>query len=211
MRYSLGSIVGVCLVLIIVAMTYPWQTGAIVVILAAAKILAAVRPRRLAALFARVDRVSAAIPARPALPRRGARTLDAFRGMKPARFEQAIAELAQGDDRVLAAHPVGGSGDGGIDVRVKLHNGTAWFIQCKRNQRGNNVPPQVIRDANGAYRDLHHCHHAAVITTADFTRQAYETNRRFRSPLTLFTGHDVAAWANGTGPAPWDVPIHHGG
>lgn len=75
-------------------------------------------------------------------------------------------------------------------------------MQCKRYKQGNNVPARDVRDANGAYRDLHHCHHAVIVTTSDFTAQAYEHNAAFRPPLRLINGTALEAWANG-GTPPW--------
>lgn len=147
--------------------------------------------------------IAIARPTRPTAP--GPSTAEGFYRLDPTQFEHAIARLARSDPRVRAAAPVGGSGDDGIDVLVELRNGERWFIQCKRHQYGNNVGSGVLRDANGSYRELHGCHHAAVVTTAGFTRQAKETNDRFRHPLALFTGQDTEEWANG-GPAPWDRP-----
>ncbi|MEU1134143.1 restriction endonuclease [Streptomyces sp. NPDC005900] len=138
---------------------------------------------------------------RSVLPRQ--RTAATFHQLSPSRFEHAVAHLARTDPRVRGAAVVGGTGDGGIDIRVELNDGTHWFIQCKRNKQGNNVGSGVIRDANGAYRDLHSCHRAAIVTTADFTAQAYATNDRLHRPLTLFTGQDLTRWAGG-GPAPWE-------
>lgn len=172
------------------AKSWPAQTGAALAVLAVLAVLSVVQPAR--------------HTARP-----GPRTPEAFYQLTPEGFEHAIADLARADRRVRSAIPVGGSGDGGIDVRVELHTGARWFIQCKRNQYGNNVGPSVIRDANGSYRELHGCHHAAVITTADFTEQAKNTNDRFEYPLALFTGQDVEAWARG-GPAPWDRRLRRG-
>lgn len=183
--WSLAGIGALC----IAAKVWPEQTIAVIVIVAALALIRVARPAH--------------------APVRRPRTAEGFYHLTPTEFEHAIAGLARADSRVRSAQPVGGSGDGGIDVRVELHTGARWFIQCKRNQHGNNVGPGVIRDANGSYRELHGCHHAAVITTAGFTAQAKNTNERFEYPLALFTGQDVEAWACG-GPAPWDRRLRRG-
>lgn len=191
----------VALVIAGIAKTWPVLTGLAVGLIGAAFVLRAIRP-------AWLRRLHSTMPGnpfhRPALPAPGRRTIEAFHRLSPGRFEQAIAELAHQTPNVTAATVVGGSGDGGMDVRVKLANGTDVLIQCKRYRKGNNVPSRDIRDTNGAYRDLHRCHQAAIVTTADFTRDAYATNAQLPQRLRLVNGEALVAWANGTGPAPWN-------
>lgn len=183
-----------------VAKTWPVLTALTTVLIGAALILRAIQP-------AWLTRFRNPLPGlsfyRPALPAPGRRTVEAFHRLSPGRFEQAIAELAQQDHNVTAATVVGGAGDGGMDVRVKLANGSDVLIQCKRYRKGNNVPARDVRDTNGAYRDLHRCQQAAIVTTADFTRNAYATNAQLTQRLRLVNGDALTAWANGTGPAPW--------
>jgi hypothetical protein len=130
-------------------------------------------------------------------------TLQNFHRMTPADFEHAIAALAREDHRVHTAHRVGGANDRGADVLVHLHDGRRILIQCKHHQPGNNVSSGVVQTINGVYRDLHHCHHAVIVTTAAFTRAAHETNNRLPYAIRLIDGTALTSWANGHTPAPW--------
>lgn len=186
-----------------------WPTPTIVLLvlavvgIATAAILFVVRPAWVSVQAGRVARARArvriAMPQRSALPRQ--LTAEAFHRLSPGRFEHAVAELARDDD-TMHATVVGGSGDGGADVLVKRKDGSNVLIQCKRYKKGNNVPSRDIRDANGAYWDLHGCHRAVIVTTADFTKDAKATNARLRQQVRLVNGADLAAWADGTGPSP---------
>lgn len=183
----------------VIAKTWPVLTAAAVVLLAIGAVTTARKPAWL--------QYAARLPIinfyRPRLPARGHRSINAFQRMTPARFEQAIAELALEDrDHVATATTVGGSNDRGADVLVTLHNGYRILVQCKRYRPGNNVGSQVIQTINGVYRDLHHCHTAVIVTTAHFTADAYETNRLLPQPIRLINGPQLEAWANGGNP-PW--------
>jgi restriction system protein len=191
--------VGVTLIGMGIAKTWPALTIATVTLAGTILILRAVRPRRLTRIL---DRINLPTLHRPALPARGRRTLDAFHRMTPARFEQAIAELAQQDPEVLRAIAVGQANDRGMDVHVHLTDGRRILIQCKHHEPGNNVGSPVVQTINGVYRDIHHCHAAAIVTTADFTRAAIDTNTMLPAPIRLINGAALVQWANG-GPPPW--------
>lgn len=198
-QLTLGGLAVTLFIGYILVKSYPLQAIPALIAIAAVVILAVIRPRRLAGLFHGADRIAAALPARSALPRQ--LTAEAFHRLSPGRFEHAVAELARDDD-TMHATVVGGSGDGGADVLVKRKDGSNVLIQCKRYKKGNNVPSRDIRDANGAYWDLHGCHRAVIVTTADFTKDAKATNARLRQQVRLVNGADLAAWADGTGPSP---------
>ncbi|WP_329376064.1 restriction endonuclease [Streptomyces sp. NBC_01483] len=190
---------GVTLIGMGVAKTWPALTIAAVALTGIILILRAVRPRRLTRIL---ERISIPTLYRPALPARGRRTLDAFHRMTPARFEQAIAELAQNDPDVLQAIAVGQANDRGMDVHVHLTDGRRILIQCKHHEPSNNVGSPVVQTINGVYRDIHHCHEAAIVTTAGFTRAAIETNTMLPRPIRLINGDALVQWANG-GLPPW--------
>lgn len=181
------------------AKTWPVLTSLTVGLIAVLAVLRAVRPRRLAPLL---DRLGTLTLHRPALPARGRRTLEAFHRMTPARFEQAIAELAHKDPTVHTATAVGQANDRGADVLIHLTDGRRILIQCKHHEPGNNVGSPVVQTINGVYRDIHHCHEAAIVTTAGFTRAAFDTNAMLPTPIRLINGDALVQWANG-GPPPW--------
>ncbi|MFZ3592303.1 restriction endonuclease [Streptomyces sp. BH104] len=183
--------------------TWPMYTGLAVAVILLAIIVVGVRPRRLDRLTARIGQVASRVrivmPQRSVIPAQ--RTVESFHRLTPGRFEEAVAELASLDRDTVQATVVGGSGDGGMDVRVKRADGTDVLVQCKRYRKGGNVPARDIRDANGAYRDLHRCHRAVIVTTSDFTRDAKATNAVLPQRIRLVNGADLVAWANG-GPSP---------
>jgi restriction system protein len=179
--------------------TWPIPASIILGLLAAALITHAIRPARLAPLWRALGRT---FQHHTGLPSAGYRTLQHFHRMTPADFEHAIAELALEDHRVHTAHRVGGANDRGADVFVHLNDGRRILIQCKRYRGGNNIGSETIQTINGVYRDLHHCHHAVIVTTAGFTRAAHETNNRLPYAIRLIDGTALEQWANG-GHAPW--------
>jgi restriction system protein len=180
--------------------TWPIPAGIILGLAAATLITHAIRPARLAPLWRALGRTTRH---HTRLPDAGYRTLQNFHRMTPADFEHAIAELALEDHRVHTAHRVGGANDRGADVLIHLHDGRRILIQCKHHQPGNNVSSGVVQTINGVYRDLHHCHHAVIVTTAAFTRAAHETNNRLPYAIRLIDGTALTSWANGHTPAPW--------
>ena len=187
--------------------SWPLYTGLVLGVAVVATVVVAVLARRcsgrLGGVKARIAKVTST--ARHVLPKRSAipsqRTVEAFYALSPGKFEQAIAELAMEDDDTMQATVVGGSGDGGMDVRVLRSDGSHVLVQCKRYRKGGNVPARDVRDANGAYWDLHRCHRAVIVTTADFTRDAKATNTRLRQQVRLVNGGALVAWATG-GPSP---------
>lgn len=192
----------VALVLFGVAKTWPLYTSLALGLTAVIAVLAVVRPRRLAPVLNRATAITDAIAARRSpLPALGHRTLERFQHMQPYEFEKAIAALAREDRRVAHAEQVGGANDRGADVLIQLRDGRRIMIQCKR-YNGHNVSSEDVVKTNGAYYDLHHCDAAVIVTTADFTRDAEETNRRLGYRIRFIDGHALEQWANG-GHAPW--------
>jgi hypothetical protein len=117
-------------------------------------------------------------------------------------FEHAIAALAREHHHVAHATKSGGTGDRGLDVLVQLHNRDRILIQCKHYAPGrNNVSGPDVREIVGSVI-AHQCQYGIIVTTSDFTAEAYDTNRGLgRNALTLINGDRLAAWANG-GPRP---------
>lgn len=191
------------LILLGVAKTWPLYTALAVGLIATAAVLAVVRPRRLTPLINRATAITDAINARRSpLPAPGRRTIAAFQRMRPDQFETAIAALCHEHPTVHTATRVGAANDRGADVIAHLYDGRRILIQCKRYRDGNNVGSETVQTINGVYRDIHHCHQAVIVTTAGFTRSAYDTNARLPHGIRLIDGHALEQWANG-GHAPW--------
>lgn len=180
--------------------TWPLISGALLTLAAALLILRATRPTRLGALWNRLDRITERRRLLP--PRTAVRPLRLFQQMTPGRFENAIAELAREHPTVRTATAVGQANDRGADVLVHLKDDRRILIQCKKYRDGNNIGSETVQTINGVYRDIHHCDLAAIVTTANFTRSAIDTNAMLPRQLRLVDGHGLVAWANG-GPPPW--------
>jgi restriction system protein len=198
-RFSLTGAAITLLVLYVVVRTWPVQAIIIAVLLATVAIVRAIQPALLGHVWRVLNRLTGR---RSALPRSPVRTLTTFQSMSPARFEQAIAELARETPGVRTATTHGGANDRGADVLVHLTDGRRILIQCKRYARGNNIGSETVQTINGVYRDIHHCDQAAIVTTAAFTWQAAETNAMLAQPIQLIDGNRLVSWANG-GPPPW--------
>lgn len=192
----------IALTVIAVAKSWPVYTTVAVALLAGYLILRAVRPARLRGLFDRVDATTSAVNARRrALPATG-RTLAAFQHMHHDHFERAIADLAREHPAVLRAAKCGQTADRGLDVLVELHDGRRILIQCKHYRPGNNVGGPAVREIVGSVI-ANGCHFGAIVTTADFTAEAYATNGILGpSALALVNGSSLVQWANGGRP-PW--------
>lgn len=106
--------------------------------------------------------------------------------LTPQQFEERIRYLLQdlGWERV---ERVGGSGDGGVDLRA-IYRGQRYIVQCKR-YRGR-VGPQYLRDLEGARRH-EHADRAMLVTTGYFTQQGYAWVRG--KPIDLWDGRFLAA------------------
>lgn len=198
-----GWWIAVVLTVIAAVRTWPLYTALAAGLIAAAAIIAVVRPGRLARPLAWAATIIGIINARRTrLPAPGHRTLDAFQRMNHRQFEHAIAALAQEDRRVAHAEQVGQANDRGADVLIHLRDGHRILIQCKHHQHGNNVGSDTIQITNGVYRDIHHCDAAVIVTTAGYTRAAIHTNALLPAPIRLIDGPALEAWAN-SGHAPW--------
>lgn len=106
--------------------------------------------------------------------------------LTPVQFEERIQYLLQdlGWERV---ERVGGSGDGGVDLRGS-YRGQRYIVQCKR-YRGR-VEPKYLRDLEGA-RHHEHADRALLVTTGHFTPQGYAWVRG--KPIDLWDGRFLAA------------------
>ncbi|WP_330328192.1 restriction endonuclease [Streptomyces pseudovenezuelae] len=181
-----------------IAKTWPIQTIAVLALTAVGLIIAARKPAWLQHAARRLPTIQ-----RSHLPAHGHRTLTHFHNLTPAAFERAITDLALEHPAVCTATHVGQANDRGADVIAHLYDGRRILIQCKRHKDGNNVGSETIQTINGVYRDIHHCHAAVIITTANYTRAALETHARLPYGIRLIDGPALESWANGHAPAPW--------
>jgi restriction system protein len=200
--FTWGGVAITVICLYIAARTWPVQAIILAVLIGTAALVRVIRPRRLARLWSGLEWIA---EHRRALPRntRGRRTLDTFLRMHHDRFEHAIADLASEHPDVRHASKSGGTGDRGLDVLVELRNGARILIQCKHYAPGhNNVGGPAVREIVGSVI-ANSCHFGAIVTTSDFTADAYATNNELGpNRLALINGHGLEQWANGGRP-PW--------
>lgn len=109
---------------------------------------------------------------------------DALR-LTPPQFEERIQYLLRdlGWERV---ERVGGSGDGGVDLRA-VYRGQRYIVQCKRYN--GRVGPKYLRDLEGA-RHHEHADRALLVTTGHFTQQGVAWVRG--KPIDLWDGRVLA-------------------
>lgn len=109
-----------------------------------------------------------------------ARDLDGLLSLDPYEFEHAVAAVLRGvgwtDVEVTK-----GSGDRGIDVVGIDRDGWRTVVQCKRYSYSPVGGPDV-RNLAGA-RAEHGADRAMLVTTATFTKQAYEAAERTQIEL----------------------------
>ncbi|MGY1453439.1 restriction endonuclease [Streptomyces sp. SS8] len=124
-----------------------------------------------------------------------------YEAMEAEEFEQAVAALCERDG-CRDVEVVGGAGDLGADVLATAPDGRRVVIQCKRYSDTNKVGSQDVQRFGGTCYTVHEAQVAAVVTTGDFTAPAAEYARR--CGILCFDRHALAAWSDGTGPAPWE-------
>lgn len=128
-------------------------------------------------------------------------TAEEYGAMDADTFEQAIAALCERDG-CTNVQVVGGAGDLGADVLATAPDGRTVVIQCKRYGPVNKVGSQELQRFGGTCFAVHEAQVAAVVTTGEFTQPAVEYAEQC---AILCVDHTrLAAWTDGTGPAPWN-------
>ncbi|MFP8959870.1 restriction endonuclease [Streptomyces nanhaiensis] len=125
-----------------------------------------------------------------------------YDAMEAEEFEQAVAALCERDG-CRDVEVVGGAGDLGADVVATAPDGRRVVVQCKRYSDTNKVGSQDVQRFGGTCYTVHEAQVAAVVTTGDFTAPAAEYAQR--CGILCFDRHALAAWSDGTGPAPWEA------
>ncbi|MEV6787648.1 restriction endonuclease [Streptomyces sp. NPDC051098] len=122
--------------------------------------------------------------------------------LDPVAFEQAVAALCERDG-CRDIDVVGGAGDLGADVVATAPDGRHVVIQCKRYGPVNKVGSQDVQRFGGTCFAVHEAQVAAVVTTGAFTLPATEYAEQ--CGIVCFDADALAAWEDGTGPAPWEA------
>ena len=97
-----------------------------------------------------------------------------LRTVPPGRFEDIVTRLISKFPDLSNVKKVGGSGDGGVDIRARRNNkfgGHGVIIQVKRYSR--NVQAQYVVNLIGA-KTTEQCAEAVLITTSGFSQGARE-------------------------------------
>ncbi|MFI5586346.1 restriction endonuclease [Amycolatopsis sp. NPDC051758] len=128
------------------------------------------------------------------------REITRYGTMAPAEFEQALAVLCARDG-CTDVDVTGKAGDLGADVVARSPAGAKVVLQAKRYATTNKVTGPDLQRFGGTCFTVHHAHVAAVVTTSTFTKAAHEYARH--AGIRLIDAAGLAAWAGGTGPAPW--------
>ncbi|MFK8908318.1 restriction endonuclease [Streptomyces sp. YS-3] len=128
-------------------------------------------------------------------------TAEEYGAMDADTFEEAIAALCERDG-CTDVQVVGGAGDLGADVVATAPDGRSVVIQCKRYGPVNKVGSQELQRFGGTCFAVHEAQVAAVVTTGEFTQPAVEYAEQCGIRCVDHLG--LAAWTDGTGPAPWN-------
>ncbi|MFV8133135.1 restriction endonuclease [Streptomyces syringium] len=128
--------------------------------------------------------------------------MPAYESMSPEEFEEAVAELCTRDG-CSDVQVTGGAGDLGADVVATAPDGRRVVIQCKRYSPDHKVGSQELQRFGGTCFAVHGAHTATVVTTSAFTQPgaAYAA----QCGIGCFGAEELAAWAAGTGPSPWEA------
>lgn len=125
----------------------------------------------------------------------------AYDAMDADAFEQAVAALCERDG-CRDVGVVGGANDLGADVVATGPDGRRIVIQCKRYGAANKVGSQELQRFGGTCFTVHEADVAALVTTSSFTEPAVDYAAH--TGIRCFGGAALAAWADRTGPAPWE-------
>ncbi|MEV6796295.1 restriction endonuclease [Streptomyces sp. NPDC051320] len=123
-----------------------------------------------------------------------------FSALDPEGFEAAVAALCERDG-CREVEVVGGAGDLGADVVAIAPDGRRVVVQCKLYGPTNKVGSQELQRFGGTCWTIHGAQLAAVVTTSQFTEPAQEYAAA--CGIRCVDGARLAAWAEGSGPAPW--------
>ncbi|MEV8565535.1 restriction endonuclease [Streptomyces sp. NPDC051322] len=123
-----------------------------------------------------------------------------FPVLDPEGFEAAVAALCERDG-CREVEVVGGAGDLGADVVAIAPDGRRVVVQCKLYGPTHKVGSQDLQRFGGTCWTIHGAQLAAVVTTSQFTEPAREYAAA--SGIRCVDGACLAAWAKGSGPAPW--------
>lgn len=126
--------------------------------------------------------------------------IERYQAMEPDAFEHEVAQLCERDG-CLDVQVVGGANDLGADVVATAPDGRRVVIQCKRYGADNKVGSQDVQRFGGTCYAVHDAHVAAVVTTSEFTGPA--ADYADQCGILCFDQDALAAWATGTGTAPW--------
>jgi restriction system protein len=125
--------------------------------------------------------------------------LDRVDAMSGAQFEELVSELLRRDGYANVA-VVGRSGDQGVDVTARTHNGRKIAVQCKRQVR--NVPADRVRNLIGAVHSAYTGHQGVLVTNQDYTQPAYHEGQ---GKIIMIGRQQLSTWMAGK---PLDLPTH---
>ncbi|MEU6995716.1 restriction endonuclease [Streptomyces sp. NPDC046465] len=130
-----------------------------------------------------------------------------FAALDPDGFEAAVAGLCERDG-CRETEVVGGAGDLGADVLAIAPDGRRVVVQCKQYGPANKVGSQDLQRFGGTCWSVHGAQLAVVVTTSQFTEPALEYAES--CGIRCVDGDELAAWAEGSGPAPWGPAMVEG-
>jgi Restriction endonuclease len=118
----------------------------------------------------------------PLLPTVPASAREAHAMLSDDAFEYLAGAVIMARDNCHFHSHVGGSGDQGIDVRLRNQYGFPVGVQAKRYQPGTTVPSYQVRDFSGAL-GMENAVYGYFVTTASLTEDGKTAVRR--SPRTI--------------------------
>ncbi|WP_309141312.1 restriction endonuclease [Streptomyces composti] len=121
--------------------------------------------------------------------------------LTPDEFEQAVAGLCERDG-CSGVEVVGGAGDLGADVVAVLPGGRRMVVQCKRYGDSHRVGSQDLQRFGGTCFTVHEADVAVLVTTSEFTAPALEYAEQ--CGIVCVDRESLWAWAEGSGPCPWE-------
>lgn len=109
--------------------------------------------------------------------------------MTPDDFEEAVAERMRLDG--WDAEVMGGSGDGGIDVKAINRDGQTAIVQCKYYGPNSTVTPAQVRELAGSWA-ISGANIASMVTTGYLSSQARDEARS--AGIEVIDGDNIRSW-----------------
>jgi len=127
-----------------------------------------------------------------------------FLALSPHEFEELVAWVFE--QFGYKARLTGKTNDHGIDIVLEKPR-SLYAVQVKRWAEDNNLTEANVREFYGSFVDERIMHGGFLVTTSDFSPQAYTWARRCTTPLSLVHGRSLRLTLRHFIRTPWHAKV----